>query len=85
MEAIAIVTILAVLQVFWFAFQVGQQRVKHGVKAPACAGDPEFERAFRVHQNTIEQLVLVVPFLFNTNSAWLSDQGTSSVATNTTE
>ncbi len=64
MEAIAIVTILAVLQAFWFAFQVGQQRVKHGVKAPACTGAPEFERMFRVHQNTMEQLVLVIPMLW---------------------
>lgn len=64
MEAIAIVTILAVLQAFWFAFQVGQQRVKHGVKAPACTGAPEFERMFRVHQNTMEQLVLVIPTLW---------------------
>ena len=35
MEAIAIVTLLAALQVFWFAFMVGSARVKTGVKAPA--------------------------------------------------
>lgn len=64
MEAIAIVTVLAVLQTFWFAFQVGQERVKHGVKAPSCSGAPEFERAYRVHENTIEQLVLILPALW---------------------
>ena len=64
MEAIAIVTVLAVLQAFWFAFEVGKQRVKHGVAAPACVGAPEFERMHRVHQNTIEQLVLVLPCLW---------------------
>ena len=64
MEAIAIVTVFAVMQAFWFAFMVGQARVKSGVSAPSCTGAPEFERAFRVHANTVEQLVLVVPALW---------------------
>jgi len=63
-EALAIVTILAVMQTFLFAFQVGQARVKHGVKAPAIMGHAEFERSFRVHQNTLEQLVLFIPSLW---------------------
>ena len=28
------------------------------------SGPPEFERAFRVHMNTIEQLVLMIPSLW---------------------
>jgi len=64
MELIAIVTALALLQAFYFAFQVGGARVKHGVNAPATSGNPEFERAFRVHANTIEQLVIFVPGLW---------------------
>lgn len=64
MEAIAIVTVLAALQVFWFAFMVGSARVKTGVSAPACSGPPEFERANRVHQNTLEQFVLVIPAMW---------------------
>ena len=64
MELVAIVTALALLQAFFFAFKVGQQRVKHGINAPATTGNDEFERAFRVHANTIEQLVLVVPGLW---------------------
>ena len=64
MEAIAIVTGLAVLQSFWFAFEVGKQRVAHKVKAPAVSGAPEFERAFRIHQNTVEQLVIFLPGLW---------------------
>lgn len=64
MEAIAIVTVLAALQAFWFAFQVGQARVKSGISAPSCAGSEEFERANRVHQNTVEQLVVVLPSLW---------------------
>ncbi len=64
MELIAIVTALALLQTFVFAFQVGQARVKHSVDAPATTGSDEFDRAFRVHQNTIEQMVIFVPSLW---------------------
>lgn len=64
MEPIAIVTVLVALQTVAFAFLVGKQRVKHGVKAPTIGGDPEFERAFRVHQNTVEQLVVFLPALW---------------------
>ncbi len=64
MEPIAVVTVLAVFQVFSFAFLVGKQRAKHGVNAPAITGDAEFERAFRVHQNTVEQMVIFIPVLW---------------------
>jgi len=64
MELIAIVTGLAVLQAFYFAFQVGQARVKHGVNAPAISGSADFDRAFRIHANTIEQLVIFLPGLW---------------------
>ncbi len=64
MELIAIVTGLAVLQSFLFAFQVGQARVKHGIDAPAMSGQAEFERVFRVHANTVEQLVIFLPGLW---------------------
>lgn len=64
MEPIAIVTVLALLQAFAFSFLVGKQRVKHGVKAPAITGEAEFERAFRVHQNTVEQLIIFIPALW---------------------
>lgn len=64
MEAIAIVTILALVQVFVYAFQVGQARVKYEVSAPNIIGNPDFERAFRVHQNTVEQLIVFVPALW---------------------
>ncbi len=64
MEYVAIVTIIAVLQTFWFAFEVGAARGKYGVNAPALTGAPEFERIYRVHQNTLEQFVLVVPSLW---------------------
>jgi glutathione S-transferase len=64
MELIAIVASLAVLQAFYFAFQVGQARVKHGINAPAMSGHEDFDRAYRVHANTIEQLVIFTPGLW---------------------
>ena len=64
MELIAIVTGLAVLQSFLFAFLVGKERVKHGIHAPAMSGNPDFDRAFRVHANTVEQLVIFLPGLW---------------------
>jgi uncharacterized membrane protein YecN with MAPEG domain len=64
MELIAIVTGLAVLQGFYFALHVGKARVKHEVNAPAISGSAEFERAFRIHANTIEQLVIFLPGLW---------------------
>ena len=64
MEAIAIVTVLSLVQFVWFSIQVGSMRQKHGVKAPAMSGHPEFERMMRVQQNTMEQLVMFLPALW---------------------
>ncbi|MGB5512863.1 MAG: MAPEG family protein [Woeseiaceae bacterium] len=64
MQAVAIVTILALAQFVFFSIQVGSMRGKHGVKAPAVTGHPEFERMFRVQQNTMEQLVAFIPALW---------------------
>lgn len=64
MEAVAIVTILALMQFYWFGIEVGKMRGKHECKAPAITGAPEFERMFRVQQNTMEQLVMFIPALW---------------------
>ena len=64
MEFVALITLIALIQYFVFGFQVGQMRAKHGVKAPAMSGHPEFERMFRVQQNTLEQLVMFMPALW---------------------
>jgi glutathione S-transferase len=60
----AIVTLLAIVLYFYMSVRVGQMRTKHGVKAPATTGHPEFERAFRVHYNTLESLVVFLPLLW---------------------
>lgn len=64
MEAVVVVTILALMQFLLFGIQVGGARGRTGLKAPATSGNDEFERMFRVHQNTMEQLVVFVPALW---------------------
>ena len=64
MDLIAAVTVLISIQYLVFLMQVGNARGKTGVQAPAIIGDPAFERYFRVQQNTLEQLVMVIPSLW---------------------
>lgn len=61
---VILVLTLVLLQYTYVSFQVGQQRLKHDIKAPAITGHPEFERMFRVQQNTLELLVIYIPGLF---------------------
>ena len=42
----------------------GMARGKYGVEAPAVSGNEIFERHFRVHMNTLEQLVVFLPSLW---------------------
>jgi uncharacterized MAPEG superfamily protein len=60
----ALVTLLALLVYFWILVRAGAARAKHGVKAPAITGHPEFERALRVQQNTLELLIMFIPSLW---------------------
>ncbi len=52
---------LALLEYFVFGTLVGAARGKLGVPAPATSGNPQWERMFRAHQNTLEQLVIFIP------------------------
>jgi glutathione S-transferase len=61
---ISLVTTLALLVLFVVTINVGRARVKYGVKAPLVVGDPAFERALRVQQNTLEQIVLFLPAMW---------------------
>jgi len=64
MEAVVIVTVLALMQYMFFGIQVGGAHQKYGVKAPTMSGDPRFDRVNRVHQNTLEQLIVLIPALW---------------------
>jgi len=55
------VIVLALVEFLTFGFLVGRARGRYNVPAPATAGNEVFERYFRVHMNTLEQLVVFIP------------------------
>jgi uncharacterized membrane protein YecN with MAPEG domain len=61
---IALVTIAALVFYAYTALKVNEMRRKHNVIAPATTGAPEFERAFRVQMNTLENLIIFLPLLW---------------------
>ncbi len=61
---VSLVTIFSLLLFLVVTINVGRARVKYGVKPPAISGDENFERAARVQQNTLEQIVLFLPALW---------------------
>jgi glutathione S-transferase len=64
MHWIAAVMLLALLEFLVFGAMVGSARTRYNVPAPAVVGHPMFERAFRVHYNTMEALVVFIPSLW---------------------
>jgi uncharacterized MAPEG superfamily protein len=64
MAPVAIVTLLLVLEYMIFGMLVGLARGKRGVEAPAISGEPVFDRTFRAHQNTAEQLWVTLPSMW---------------------
>ena len=60
----ALSTIIIALVLFMFSAQVGAMRGKHGIEAPATTGHEAFDRAFRIHMNSIEQVVLFLPLMW---------------------
>ncbi len=56
-----IAMLVALLEYMFFAIRVGGARGKYGVAAPAVTGNPDFERYYRVQQNTLEQLIIMLP------------------------
>lgn len=70
MNYIHIIALLALLLFFAFGVLVGRARVRYGVKAPAVTGHEQFERAFRVQMNTLEQLVVFLPALLIAGAYW---------------
>ena len=66
MKYTALVTIISLVVTLVFGARVGMMRARFNIEAPSLTGSSEFERAFRIHMNTVEQLVLFIPVL------WLS-------------
>ena len=65
-----LVMVFALLVYLWTAFKVGGARGKYQVPAPATDGPPEFQRIYRVHMNTLEQIVIFLPSLWLFATAW---------------
>jgi uncharacterized membrane protein YecN with MAPEG domain len=70
MAWVQLVTMLALFEFLGFAMAVAGARERYGVKAPATTGNDQFERYFRVQQNTLEQLLLFLPSLWIAAAYW---------------
>ncbi|MEM8778231.1 MAG: MAPEG family protein [Cyanobacteria bacterium P01_G01_bin.49] len=70
----SLVTAIALTVYFIISLNVGSARFKYKVPPPATTGDPNFERALRVQQNTLEQMIFFLPllwlFCFYLNPIW---------------
>ena len=79
MEPVVIVILVAVVEVIVFGTRAGLARGRNEVKAPAVVGNDEFERYFRVHYNTIEQMILFLPGIWffgqYVNEYWAASLG----------
>jgi glutathione S-transferase len=64
MEALALVTVIAMAQVMVFQGRVARARNTFSVQGPATSGHPMWERYNRIHLNTIENLVVFLPLLW---------------------
>ncbi|MEF8716910.1 MAG: MAPEG family protein [Candidatus Accumulibacter necessarius] len=60
----ALVTLATSLLLFACAAYVGRCRVRFAIKAPATSGHPQFEIAYRIQMNTLENVVLFLPVLW---------------------
>jgi len=60
----ALVTLLAVALVFYMSARVSLARIRRGIDAPAMFGHSDLDRAFRIHQNTVENMVIFLPLLW---------------------
>ncbi len=60
----ALATWLALLIYLGTVIACARARGRTGIKAPAVAGNAEFERYFRIQQKRLEQLILFLPSLW---------------------
>jgi glutathione S-transferase len=70
LAALCLVSLAMLLVYMWTAIRVGRARGAMDVKAPATEGPDAFNRVYRAHVNTLEQLVLALP------AFWILAQGT---------
>ena len=70
MELLMLVSAIALLQFWGFGLMVGRARGLYDVPAPLTSGHEIFDRWFRVHYNTMERLVILIPTLFAFGYLW---------------
>jgi glutathione S-transferase len=70
MPYVELVAILAMAQYLAFGILSGRARAQSGLRAPAMTGHDGFERMHRVQMNTLEMLVVFLPFLFLAAKYW---------------
>jgi glutathione S-transferase len=61
METAILLILIALLQYLYFTLKTGTSRPAMEVYAPKVSGHDIWERMFRVHQNTLEQLIVYIP------------------------
>jgi glutathione S-transferase len=72
---VAIVTFCALVLYLMMGLRVGAARTQFGVAAPATSGNADFERVFRVQQNTLEWLPLFLVSLWLFAIFWDTGNG----------
>jgi uncharacterized membrane protein YecN with MAPEG domain len=70
MAWVELVTLLAIGQFIFFGLLVGRARMRHQVPAPAMSGHEIFDRYFRVHMNTLETLMGLLPSMWIAAQYW---------------
>lgn len=60
----ALATLAMVAHYVWTGMLVGAARRLHKVRAPETTGPDDFNRVYRAHVNSLEQLVLMLPVLW---------------------
>ncbi len=60
----SLITTFTLILLFGVAFNVGKARAKYKIDAPATTGHPKFELVYRVHMNTVENVVAFIPALW---------------------
>ncbi len=64
MDLAYLAVMLMVVEYALFGTMVAIARSRYKVPAPATTGHADFERYFRVQQNTLEQLIVTIPALW---------------------
>lgn len=59
----ALATLVAIIIYFSQIVFVVKARVKYGIKPPAVTGTEDFDRVWRVHYNTLEQMPIFLSTL----------------------